>query len=262
MRARSVIRRFVHRPGGLKPPACPPGWRTGPPDFVGVGAQRAGTTWWYGLIESHPTVDGHDRVKELHFLSRYWNREFTDADRAQYERFFPRADGHISGEWSPGYMSHFWVPALIARAAPSTRLLVRLRDPIERYRSGLVLQSETAPLRFSGASTAFRLGLYASQLEQLFQYFPREQILVLQHELCTSDARGQLARTYEFLGVDPTYVPPDIDVRRNEGTASKPELPSHVLDSLRAAYAPEVARLQELVPDLDLSLWSTVTGGS
>lgn len=262
MRARSLIRRFLHRPGGIKPPECPPGWHTGPPDFVGVGVQRAGTTWWYGLIESHPEVDDNNGVKELHYLSRYWNRPFTEADGAEYHRFFPRSEGHISGEWSPGYMSHFWVPALIARTAPNAKLLVRLRDPIERYRSGLVLQSETAPLRFSGASTAFRLGLYASQLEQLFQYFPREQVLVLQHEQCTRDARGQLARTYEFLGVDPTYVPPDIDVRRNEGTAAKPDLPPHILASLKVAYAPELARLGALVPGLDLSLWATDTGGT
>ena len=44
-------------PGKLATPECPPGWRTGPPDFVGVGAQRSGTTWWYRLLLDHPRIE-------------------------------------------------------------------------------------------------------------------------------------------------------------------------------------------------------------
>ena len=38
------------------PPKVPPGWRTGPPDFVGVGVQRAGTTWWFAELRRHPSL--------------------------------------------------------------------------------------------------------------------------------------------------------------------------------------------------------------
>jgi hypothetical protein len=227
----------------------------GAPDFIGVGAQRSGTTWWYQLIASHPEVDGAAEMKEVQFFLPYWGTTLEPADVARYTRYFPRSPGHIAGEWSPGYMSHFWIPSLLARVAPSAKLLVQLRDPIERYRSALVLQSETAPLRFSGASTAFRLGCYGSQLDHLFRYFPPGQVLVLQHEQCKLDPQRELARTYEFLGIDPTFVPTGIAETRNRATAPKPHLPAEVRAALKVAYEPEVARVRTLVPGLDPALW-------
>src|SRR5213595_3311651 len=61
----------------LEAPECPPGWRTGPPDFVGVGAQRCGTSWWYrGTIRSHPQVVRIAKPgKELHYFDRFWGGE-------------------------------------------------------------------------------------------------------------------------------------------------------------------------------------------
>ncbi|MGZ4753327.1 MAG: sulfotransferase family protein [Acidimicrobiia bacterium] len=255
MRIRSIARRLARPSGAPKPPVCPPGSSLGPPDFIGVGAQRSGTTWWYQLIAAHPSVDGSAEMKELQFFLRYWQRPFEPSDAAEYARYFPRAPGHVAGEWSPGYMSHFWIPSLLARAAPNAKLLIQLRDPIERYRSALVLQAETAPLRFPAASTAFRLGCYGSQLDQLLRYFPRDQVLVLQHEQCALDPKRELARTYEYLEIDSGFVPTDIGMTRNEATARKPSLPDDVLAALRVAYEPEVARLRALVPDLDLTLW-------
>ncbi len=89
-------------------------------------------------------------------------------------------------------------------AAPEARLLVLLRDPVERFRSGRTL----AENRFTVGSTAraaanaaFNRGLYADQLLRLWRVFPREQVLVLQYELCVADAPGQLARTFDFLGL-------------------------------------------------------------
>jgi Sulfotransferase domain len=252
---RAVLRRVVrgHRPG--RPPKCPPGWTTGPPDFVGVGAQRAGTTWWYQLIGAHPAVVAEPGDKELHYLTQYWQGQFTDADLARYSEFFPRPAGKLAGEWSPGYMAHFWVPSLLHEAAPDAKLLVIVRDPVERYSSGLALQSATRRQTFVGAGTAFRLGCYGSQLELLTNYFAREQILVLQHERCVKDTKSELVRTYRFLGIDDGFTPPEMTRRRNESRGAKPELSAAVREALTAAYVPEVARLQQLVPDLAIELW-------
>ena len=87
-------------------------------------------------------------------------------------------------------MSHFWIPALIRRAAPDAKVLVLLRDPVERYRSGLALQSQTRRASQASASAAFRLGCYATHLEQLYASFPREQVLVQLHERCVADPTG------------------------------------------------------------------------
>ena len=130
-----------------------------------------------------------------------------------------------------------------------------VRDPIERYRSGLALQFATQRPSFAGASTAFRLGCYGSQLELLTSYFPRDQILVLQHERCVKDTKSELMRTYRFLGLDEHFEPDGMTRRRNESRGPKPELTAATRDALVTAYAPEVARLRQLVPDLAVELW-------
>ena len=114
---------------------------TGPPDFVGIGSQKAGTTWWYDAICAHPDVYHRGDIhKERHFFGRYAIRPFGPAECSLYHRWFPRPHDRLTGEWTPDYIQYSWVPALLAQAAPQTRLLVLLRDPIERFRSGLAHQ--------------------------------------------------------------------------------------------------------------------------
>ena len=63
--------RGPRQPGPPAPPAIPEGWQVGPPHFVGVGAQKAGTSWWNRLIEAHPdVVNAGGQPKELHFFDR------------------------------------------------------------------------------------------------------------------------------------------------------------------------------------------------
>jgi sulfotransferase family protein len=132
------VRPFGRELSGLTPTPCPPGWEVGPPDFVGVGAQRSGTTWWYELITAHPQVVSPGPQKELHFFTRFWNESVADADIGEYHQFFPRPAGKAVGEWSPFYMYESWTPRFLAAAAPDARILVMLRDPVDRYRSDIV----------------------------------------------------------------------------------------------------------------------------
>ena len=54
---------------------------TGPPDFIGVGAQRSGTTWWFGTMLGHPQIaPPRERKKELHFFNRFRAREMTGVE--------------------------------------------------------------------------------------------------------------------------------------------------------------------------------------
>jgi sulfotransferase family protein len=236
------------------PPKCPEGSHTAPPDFIGLGAQRCGTTWLYSLIAAHPGVHG-EAVKELHYFHRYWNRPFDATDATTYAQYFPRADGLLAGEWSPGYLSHFWVPPLLDAAAPDAKLLVSLRDPVERYRSGLALQSETRRPNAASASTAFRLGCYGMQLEHLFSSVDRARVLVVQFEACTRDPVGAIARIYEFLGLDATFRPPSIERRVNEARTKKLDLDPDRRTALVDAYTPDVERLLALDVAVDVRAW-------
>jgi hypothetical protein len=243
------------------PPAAPEGWVPGPPDYVGVGTARSGTSWWDSLIDAHPRVSRPAGTpKEIHFFDDLWSGELEEADIQRYHRFFARPEGQLSGEWTPGYMLDVWTPRLLRQAAPEARLLVLLRDPVERFRSGRTL----AENRFAVGSTAraaanaaFNRGVYADQLLRLWSVFPREQVLVLQYERCVADPVGQLRRTYRFVGLGPE-IPDDIDVsgRVNESRGPKVRLSAWQEDQLVRRYAPENERLAALLQDdLDLSLW-------
>lgn len=254
MRVASIVARLRTRVELRHPPKCPEGWVVAPPDFVGVGAQRSGTTWLYSLIAAHPDVHG-GATKELHYFHRYWNRSFTDVDAERYARYFPRPPGLRAGEWSPGYLSHFWVPPLLARAVPDARVLVSLRDPVERYRSGVVLQAETRRLGAAGASTAFRLGCYGLQLEHLLSSIPRDRVHVVQFEAATADPARTLAGLYAFVGVDPAFRPAGIDRPVNAARAKKGDLDSGIRAALVDAYEPDVRRLLDLDLGVDVSRW-------
>jgi hypothetical protein len=238
------------------PPALGPGEWVGPPDFVGVGMQKGGTSWWYSLILDHPGVADRPGVpKERHYLSRFLDQPFGDAEVARYHGWFPRTAGTIAGEWTPDYLAYPWVVPLLARAAPDTRVLVMLRDPVDRFRSGLSFRiRQGAPAAGPTVADAVRQGFYAELLRGLYARFPREQVLVLQYERCRDDPAGQLARTFEYLGLDP-FTPEDLRREVNVSTGRKVELAPEARRRLAALYAEDLADLAVLEPDLDLSLW-------
>ncbi len=237
----------------------PPAETTGPPDFVGVGAQRAGTTWWFRTLLGHPQISApRGRTKELHFFDRFCAVEMRDEDVARYHDLFPRGPGQVAGEWTPRYMSDPWTPRLLRRAAPDAKLLVMLRDPIERYRSGVAHRITTEPDRPLEliAADAVERGRYAAQLERLFEWFERDRVLVLQYERCRADALGEYRRTLRFLGVDESDEPEEITrARGSTMEARKDPLWPDLEAALRQVLEPEVERLTTLVPEIDVDLW-------
>ncbi|MEA2450296.1 MAG: hypothetical protein QOG63_2228 [Thermoleophilaceae bacterium] len=211
------------------------------------------------MLSLHPGIKAPPgRRKELHFFDRFCVRPMTETDVAEYHEMFPRKPGQLAGEWTPRYMANPWTPRVLHRAAPDARLLVLLRDPIERFRSGVQHERNRRPRRPPGPNTTDSIdrGRYATQLERLYAYYDPSRVLVLQYEQCRADPLAEYARTLRFLGVDEELPPPDFAPARGTTMASsKAELWPEFKDALRATLEPEVERLRELVPDLDLGLW-------
>lgn len=114
------------------------------PTFLGIGAQRAGTTYLHTLLSLHPEIvlpeEGTDPWnKEQHFFSRRILNETV----ADYEaRFRPEAKpgGHLYGEITPAYstLPHSLIVALSGYLPPSsTRIVFVVRNPLHRTFSGL-----------------------------------------------------------------------------------------------------------------------------
>lgn len=111
---------------------------------------KSGTTWWWSVLNSHPRIANAKGTmreyyassepavlrkiyasKEVHFFEHYGRVE--DPDPALYYRYFPRPPGSITGEWTPRYMWDFCTPPMLRAVAPDAKLLVLLRDPLDRF---------------------------------------------------------------------------------------------------------------------------------
>ena len=232
---------------------------TGPPDFIGVGTQRSGTTWWFETLLGHPQIRGpKGKRKEQHYFDRFCAQELTEADITAYHERFPRRAGEIAGEWTPRYMHDFWTPPLLARAAPEAKLLVMFRDPIERFRSGVPHRLSRRPDQRLATVTADAIerGKYATQLRRVLAHHDAARLLVLQYEQCVADPAGQYRRTLAFLGVDTGHVHEGFTQQRGTTQAARKQpLWDDLMDGMRAVMEPEVAALAELAPEVDISLW-------
>lgn len=252
------------------PPDAPPDWPKGPPDFVIIGAQKAGTTWWQGLMEGHLEIHRpHRQRRELHFFDHFWDRWPDEAQFSLYEQYFPRPQGSLVGEKTPGYLYQPWVAPMLRHVAPETKLIVLMRDPVERYISNLGLLKRAGALKGEvGAGDlgtrehrvveAMERSRYATQLSWWLEHFPREQFLLLQYEQCVADAQAQLNRTYAFMGLRDQNASVQEIARARKKSTSRVELPDSAREWMGQYYADDVRRLREIMPDLDLSLWPSI----
>jgi hypothetical protein len=245
--------------GPPEPPPCPPGWQVGPPTFIGVGTQKSGTQWWSHQLFVHPDSVRPVR-KELHYFQHGWDTVFSEEAASRYHLYFPRRPGLVTGEWTPRYMVDPWTPPRIRAAAPEAKILVLLRDPMERLRSGLRHNLvRFGPLHPHYVIESIERGRYASQLRRLLEYMPREQVLVLQLERCSEEPERELARTYEFLGLASDFVPEDLHRPRGVAWTAPLALTGELWDTALEIYTEEMKMLADDWPELDLSLWPTTS---
>jgi hypothetical protein len=145
--------------------------------------------------------------------------------------------------------------------------MVMLRDPVERYLSGrthaeryreesLAAGSTDESFTRRAVETAFQRGMYATQLGWILDAFPREQVMAIQYERCNDDPIGELGRTFAFLGLPP-HIPAEQLLSRQVNAARIEKVPIEPerQELIARLYQPEVERLKQLVPELDLALW-------
>jgi Sulfotransferase domain len=198
------------------------------PDFLVIGAQKAGTTALYAYLRWHPAVTGPS-WKEVSFFDRHWWR----GERWYRGQFPLRSAGRLVGEASPSYLFHPLAPERVRSLLPDARLIALLRDPVERaysqYQHEVALGRE--PLSFDDAleaeeertrgeverlvadprafsrdwwdHTYAARGLYAEQLERWLAVFPRSQLLVVATDELGEKPAETYAAVLSFLGVEP-----------------------------------------------------------
>ncbi len=183
----------------------PPAGMTRLPDFLGIGAQRSGSTWLYRQLESHPDIYVPAFRKEVRFFNYDYERGLD-----WYRGFFEDCDAESrAGEVTPSYFESPQTAERIHRHLPDCQLILILRNPIDRafsaFTRGFKDRAETRSFDEYLADTprAVSRGMYAEQLKHYLQYFDGSRICVLRFEKAVSESGGELERLADFLDVDP-----------------------------------------------------------
>jgi hypothetical protein len=198
------------------------------PDFIIVGATKAGTTSLDFYLSLHPEIH-MARPKEPRFfiaaaepLGRWGKGE------GWYRDMFPNGK-RICGEASPAY-THSpalqGVPERMARLVPNAKLIYLVREPMDRLKSHYLMQfrqnAENLPLADfllkNPESRCLLASYYGFQLQTYLEWFPMAQILVIESVELACNRSSALKSIFEFLGVDPHFSTPFFKHRRNVGT--------------------------------------------
>jgi len=187
-------------------------------DFVGIGVARAGTTWIYECLKEHPQICMSKNEEGGFFNSlKEKNRGLKSYPDSYSFNFAHCPEGQIRGEYNPLYLADPEVLHLIKKHYPEIKIIVCLRNPVERAYShflgtklvGEISKTET----FEGAiekgteNDCIKLGFYYSQLKTVFELFPENNILVLINEDIAKNPAKFIQSIYEFLGVDSSFIP-------------------------------------------------------
>lgn len=237
------------------------------PDFLVIGAQRAGTTALYEYLRRHPDIAG-PAWKEVNYFDVHYRR-----GEAWYRGHFPMRSHAIVGEASPSYLFHPLAPRRVGALLPDVRLIALLRNPVDRALSHYhhevdlgreplafdeALEREEERMRgelermlgdptyFSHAwwnHTYVARGRFAEQLERWLAVFPREQLLVLTSEELFDQPGQTYARVLDFLRAGPHELGSYPRVFGREYSQMRPETRLRLADY----YAEPNAQISELL---------------
>ena len=215
------------------------------PDFVVIGAMKAGTTSLHGMLSGHPDIF-MSREKELHFFTEAAN---LPRGEGWYRSHF-RTDRRLCGETSPSYAAwprHKRVPERMRSLIPEARLIYCVRDPIERalshYKHALATGVQRRPVDEGILHEAYlRQGRYHTQLQRyLGAGFPLERIHLVQSEDLRHRRREVVADVLRFLEVDPDRLEPV--ARRDWHVSDRKRVPTDRGLAVRRVAAPLTSRL-------------------
>jgi hypothetical protein len=205
-------------------------------DFIGIGSGKCATTWAYTCLLEHPQISGPD-VKELNFFVTEKNT-ISERDFEHYKLFYNKGiesylerfkrcpSDSVKGEISVAYLTDSGAAELIKKYFPDVKILVFLRDPVERAYSSYWFTSkfigkeknetfQEALKKKDGYDFYIDRGMYYKHLKKYYDIFPKENIGVFWVDDLKKDPVRFIQDVYKFLGVDSNFVPPSVRKRAN-----------------------------------------------
>ncbi len=239
------------------------------PDFLGLGAPRAGTTSICRVLRGHPALFVPEPT-EVHYFSylRFGCRgraEVLAAKKAWYRGLFAAArPDQPCGELSPSYLWFPTAPEEIATSLPRVRAFVCLRDPVARtlsaFRHAGVVDPAALDARVAEGAAAVAAArvsldgaapsaivyqsLYRRHLTQWRAVLPADRLAILPYARLVKDPEAFFAQLTRFLAVAPPV--PAGGPAHADRAAPVPEPWPATIDRLRRLYADELCLMDEL----------------
>lgn len=191
------------------------------PDFIGIGAQRTGTTRLYELLKQHPEICMAMYRKEVHYFDRYYHK-----GERWYRSLFDHCKGKNAGEITPAYIYDEKCAERIHKLLPDVKLIAILRNPINRAYSQfkLTIRQKGYQGSFSEFLQDYRdaveRGLYYKQIMRYLEFFPRDKLKILLFEDMVVNPYEEMSKIFWFLGVDTSFIP--IDLEKKVGASQIP----------------------------------------
>jgi hypothetical protein len=211
------------------------------PNFFIVGAQKAGTTSLYFYLKEVPQVYMSPIKEPFYFAPHAVHNSASDIirDKKEYLKLFEKANGYTAiGEATPIYLWDPDAPKLIHQTVPHARIIMILRDPIERAYSNYLMR-----VRYSGVKSSFydeligdyrsqeklygksqlyvEFGMYYEQVKRYFDIFGRKQVKVIIFEEFVKRPEQTVNEVLAFLGVKYTVT----EIREQHNPYSVPRTP-------------------------------------
>ncbi len=210
-------------------------------NFIGIGAQKAGTSWIYACLYEHSEICMP--FKEINFFSR--EKNYKKGIEWYKDRFKTCSKNSLKGEYSTSYLYSRAAAKYIYKYFPRAKLIVCLRNPTDRavsnYKHDIKVGNIPENMSFDKASKKHKeyieQGFYNKQLERYSKLFPRNQILIFIYEDIKKDPLKFIQKIYKFLGVDDSFVPSmlksTIDVFRRPKFRLVDRIIRYIANSLR-----------------------------
>ena len=204
-----------------------------PPDFFLIGAPKAGTSALHAALAQHPHLF-LSKVKEPKYYmcgdspppaykgpgDAHSNQEWIWQRERYLDLFDDAPEGSLTGESTPFYLYNRDARRRIAVDRPDAKLIAVLRDPVDRaysnwmhlWMDGLEPRADVVEAvsheqeRIDNGWAPFwhysSMGMYGRQVKDLFDHFPREQVLLLRYRELVDTPDDVLGRVFDFLGVE------------------------------------------------------------
>lgn len=235
------------------------------PNFLIIGAQKAGSSWLAYNLRQHPDI--FMPKSEIYFFNKTDN---FNRGLVWYKKYFDRAkDNQLIGEKTPGYMSQPDACLRIHQTLPEAKLIAILRNPVKRAVSAInhhrrrgrikpwldintlllgILAEEDRYLSKESSYQFIARGKYYSQLKAYYDLFPSEQILVLTLEEDIIDRpTATLKKVCDFLGVESSFK---FEQSKQEVNKNKGLLTEAILSYYLPFLKPVNTRIAKLLPKI------------